>query len=493
MVSFNDDDLSRTTTHQWRRRTPILVAFLAFSFMAAAITVINRPEVVSLEASPASTLHQHRRLASTTAASSPRILYVVTTLNEYNSGTRNTVKGSDRFQETLIPVVADGVSSMVQAGYAVDIMLVCHFTLRPERLQLLKDAVPESVGVDVWNDATPLGYDTSKKEPPKLENRTLHLARQHRFVIKDKLLQYDIFLNFEDDMVIHAEHVLHFVRVTEELRRLEDAAPETLPSSASKLDEVYHGAMTKSQLRRMMPGFIRVEVLLEEEKYGAQTDTGPIPLDPSIPSVNATVCCAVQHTAPHRPAKPAADKLMLWETNILPLGIRNMPKQSWLDWVMLQRGPNQRNLAPEATIGDWWSNKNKKYYSKQGRPAPQEFKYINNQGGWMATQEQIWRWHTDICPGGFLPPYEGPHYNHDGLDMRNVEWYSGGMQLATVRHACNLQRIVLLDPEHFSKSLLYHSANNKQRQLAGKKESFTKANTLLAQLHTVKKDAMNDM
>jgi len=79
--------------------------------------------------------------------------------------------------------------------------------------------------------------------------------------------------------------------------------------------------------------------------------------------------------------------------------------------------------------------------------------------------------------------------------MRNVEWYSGAMQLSTVRHACNMQRIILLDPQHFSKSLIYHTANNKQRQLAerGRRESFTKANTLLGQLNTIKKKAEKEM
>lgn len=113
----------------------------------------------------------------------------------------------------------------------------------------------------------------------------------------------------------------------------------------------------------------------------------------------------------------------------------------------------------------------------------------------MATRDQLWRWHTEICPGGFLPPYEPPHYRFDGLDMRNVEWYSGAMQLSTPRHACNMQRIIMLDPEHFSKSLIYHSANNKQRQLAerGRKGSFTKANTLLGQLNAVRKKAEKKM
>jgi hypothetical protein len=69
------------------------------------------------------------------------------------------------------------------------------------------------------------------------------------------------------------------------------------------------------------------------------------------------------------------------------------------------------------------------------------------------------------------------------------------MQLSTVRHACNMQRIILLDPKNFSKSLIYHSANNKQRQLTqeGLKERFTKANTLLGQLNTVRKQALADI
>lgn len=82
---------------------------------------------------------------------------------------------------------------------------------------------------------------------------------------------------------------------------------------------------------------------------------------------------------------------MIWETNILPLGIRKMPTDSWLEWVVLQRGPNQNDLNVNETIGDYWTNRNGDYYGKrEKRPAPQEFKYINNMGGWMATREQLY-------------------------------------------------------------------------------------------------------
>ena len=112
----------------------------------------------------------------------------------------------------------------------------------------------------------------------------------------------------------------------------------------------------------------------------------------------------------------------------------------------------------------------------------------------MATREQIWEWHTDICPGGFLPPFEAPHYLYDGM-VRNVEWYSGGVQLTeAVRHSCNMQRIIALDPANFSHSLVYHTANNKQRQLTGRHEkSFVKANTLLGQLNALRKRALAEL
>jgi hypothetical protein len=339
-----------------------------------------------------------------------RILYIITALSEYNTGTRNTVRGSDRLQETFIPVVSEGVRSMIQHGYTVDVYLVAHFILQPHRMQFIKDALPPNVGLDVWNDATPIGYDTGSNKPNrKLENRTLHLARQHRFVIKEKLLQYDIFVVFEDDMLITGDHVDHYVAVTNELRRLEELAPtETTPIMIPKENVLrqYYGTMTKGQLRRMIPGFMRVEVLTDETNYPAQTSTGPIPIDlqftssttssnnkPLYQTVNAKSCCYISDhlSNDNRPSQPRSDQLMIWETNILPLGVRQMPQDSWLHWVVLQRGPNQNDLNHTDMIGDYWSNRNKDYYGpKQRRPAPQEFKYINNMGGWMATREQLY-------------------------------------------------------------------------------------------------------
>jgi hypothetical protein len=489
----------------WRSRRILVLSLLvsvAFLAIFALLAVATLP--FPRQTGPSVSFTESRALANhNTASRKGRILYVVTTLNEYNSGTRNTEKGSDRLQETLIPIVSEGVRSMMASGFQVDLYLICHYTMRPEREALVRAALPPTVGLQVWSDATPLGYDTAKDKDQKLQNRTLHLARQHRFVIKDKIAQYDMFVNFEDDMHITGEHVEHFIRVTSEIDRLYQEAPDELPPNIKSRQDAtdnYHGVMTKQQLRRMIPGFIRVEVLLDEENYPAQSSTGPVPVDLDFDGrkgeVDPKICCHVpkETSTKNIPESPSSDKLMLWETNIFPLGIRQMPKGSFLDWVALQRGPAQNNLNLNATIGDYWSNRHNDYYPKQRRPVPMEFKYINNQGGWMATRDQLWRWHTEICPGGFLPPYEAPHYRFDGLDMRNVEWYSGGMQLSTVRHACNMQRIIMLDPDGFSRSLIYHTANNKQRQLHGKREKiFSKVNTLLGQLNTIKKRAQADL
>jgi hypothetical protein len=274
---------------------------------------------------------------------------------------------------------------MVQAGYHVDVYLVCHFVLQPERRKLIEKSLPKGVGLEVWNDAAPMGYDTSKQKFEKIETKIIHLSRQHRFVIKDKLLDYDMFVNFEDDMLIKAEHIEHFIFVTNELKRLEELAPDEPPSDINRgnAEQTYHGVMTKRQLRRMIPGLIRVEVLLDEERYPAQSNTGPVPVDLKFQRLNrprqidSKICCHVsgQLAAQNRPRTPTADRVMLWETNILPLGVRKMPEESELGWVAMLRGPNQKDLDVAEIIGDYWTNRNKDYYGpKQSRPAPQEFK-----------------------------------------------------------------------------------------------------------------------
>eukprot|EP00934_Nitzschia_sp_Nitz4_P007672 Nitzschia sp. Nitz4//scaffold399_size11037//4959//6446//NITZ4_009052-RA/size11037-processed-gene-0.1-mRNA-1//1//CDS//3329550325//7662//frame0 len=433
-------------------------------------------------------------ISTTSTLDGPRqkILYVVTTLSEYDTGSRSTQKGNDRLQNTLIPVVVEGIESMLLAGFDVDLYIICHYPMT--RRQMLQDALPSTVGLEIWDVATPIGYKLEDKDANHTQDITRALARQHRFVIKDKFDYYDFFVNFEDDMLITGASVQNYIEVSRELARLRELAPEKSPNTQ------FYGPLTKAQLQRMIPGFIRVEVLLDEDEYGVQTALDPVPVT-DRPLVDPAPCCHLQNmytVSSSRPRAPQSDELMLWETNIRALGVHKMPLQSTLlDWVVFLRGPRIREER-WLQINDFWSGTNGYFRNateedKKRRPDTKDFKYINNQGGWMASRDQIWEWHTKICPGGFLPPYESPEYNRDGLDMRNVEYWSGGLSMFTREHGCNLQRVISLDPTRFAKSLLYHTANNKQRQLQGRRKDLVKVNDFLGELYTVRADAQAEM
>ena len=79
----------------------------------------------------------------------------------------------------------------------------------------------------------------------------------------------------------------------------------------------------------------------------------------------------------------------------------------------------------------------------------------------------------------------------DGLDTRSVEYWSGGIQLSGIQ-SCNMQRIMTLDPDGFSRHLLYHTSNNKQRQ-ARRIFSGRNLNEFWGQLNTIRKNAEAEM
>jgi len=433
-----------------------------------------------------------RRLLETTSADKDyvrenplRILYTVTTLSEYDKGTRSTTKGFDRLMNTLVPVVKEGVVSFISKGYLVDIYIISHYTMT--RNDIVIKAFPSNVNIRFWDNAAPISYDPEKRDSPsaKLWRNTLGLARQHRFVVKDNLFNYDLFLNFEDDMILSVDIIDNYLSMTQTLFKMREAAPDKVSKDQLKN---FHGPLTKDQLKRCYPGLMRVEVLLDEERFGTQKKLDPVPVA-NHTDIDPKPCCHLSDFASSdsRPQKPGSDKIFLWETSIVALGVRHIEE---LGWVSLLRGPRGRSGDVGLTLADFW---NRTYFGKTHRPSPGSFNHMNNEGGWMGTRQQIWEWHTDICLGGFLPPFDSPHYNFDGLDPRNVEFWSGGLNLFTARHACNMQRLVSLDPDNFARHLIYHSANNKQRQLSVKKNAFIKINDLYGQLLTVSKDAENKM
>jgi hypothetical protein len=428
-----------------------------------------------------------------------RILYIVTTLSEYNTGTRKTIKGQDRLGEVLIPVLVDGVESMTSPpfNYAVDVFLICAYELKPEREQLIRDSLPNGVGLQVWDDAAPLGYD-SRNSPKEVISNTRALARQHRYVIKDKFKYYDFFVAFEDDLRITGDHVEHYMDMSAEIDRLREQAPEKLEDVPENLEDhtkmKFFGQMTKGQLSRIVPGFVRVEVLLNDTAHKGQENVLPVPLDYEFDGVGTQhidpkICCHVNMKPNVRtPEKPPIDDVIIWETNAKAFSLRELPPggSGMFDWTVVMLGPGKREKIEERISG-YWSGRQGMFGSEK-KPSGGPPDLIAQQGGWMATRDQIARMDSGLCMGSFLPPYDAPSYYDDGQQSMNVEFWSGSYQFFTgVKSGCNMQRLISFRPDHFSKHLLYHVANNKQKQLS--KSRMVRADHMFGQLNSILKMA----
>jgi len=426
---------------------------------------------------------------------STKILYIVTALAEYNSGTRSTVKGQDRLGEILIPVLIDGLETMISPpfNYSVDVYLILGYTLKPERHKMILDRLPASVSLRVWDDAIPLDYDAKLSGKDVLVETTRALARQHRYVIRDNLYNYDLFLALEDDMRFTGEHVHNFVLFSQELEQMMKRAPKSLsdvPESDDPKKAKFFGEMTQDQMKRLIPGFIRVEALVNETVWGAQKDLEPIEMDFDYNGekhINPVVCCHIPNMRPNlgTPIRPAAEDIVIWETAIRGLSVRQLPNSE--EWVILLPGPGKK-LDNKEKIGGYWSGRNGEF-GDIPKPSGGQPDLIAQQGGWLATREQIIRLDQELCMGRFLPPFDPPKYFDDGQESFNVEFWSGGYQHFTgVKNGCNMQRLIRFDPELFSKHLIYHVANNKQKQLT--RQRMLRADNLFAQLNTVRKKAM---
>ena len=432
-----------------------------------------------------------------------RILYIVTSLAEFNTGKRDTIKGQDRLAEVLVPTLVDSVTSIQQMTNAqVDVFLIVAYQLKPEREAWIREHLP--AGLIVWGDACPLGYE-ARHSPNKVIDNTRALARQHRYVIRDYLPYYDLFIAMEDDMRITGHAVQQYMKMTHTLENLLADAPEQVKGSG---DLPFKQPLSKLQLNRMIPGFVRVEVLLDPQEHPAQSELDPIPLDYDWDGqeqhFDPRPCCHLQPSLDlpaqqQRPLPEAPDKdlVVIWETNIRAMAVRqlfNTQKFRESDpCVTLLPGPGKKLQNEEMTIG-YWSGDDGAFGKDATKPSGGEPKLIAQQGGWMMTARQIERMHDEnLCQGSFLPPFDHPVYVDDGQASMNVEFWSGGYQLLTgVKGGCNMQRVVdLSSAEAFSKHLIYHTANNKQRQLS--KERMLRAEHFWAQLNSVRKAALSKM
>ena len=88
-----------------------------------------------------------------------RILYIVTTSMEYNTGRKARILGTDRLMKIVVPVIQDSVESMIDKGYDVDVFLLTAYNLTEEREQTILSLLPDGTGLEVWSDAIPYDYD----------------------------------------------------------------------------------------------------------------------------------------------------------------------------------------------------------------------------------------------------------------------------------------------------------------------------------------------
>ena len=405
------------------------------------------------------------------------------------------MRGQDRLQEVLIPALSEGVTSMVEADWHVDVYLICGFELSPERKQLIIDTLPDGVGLQVWNDAAPLGYDGGEKLIKPVQRA---LARQHRFVIADKLDQYDFFSVWEDDMLITAKHIQHYLNVSNELDRLKQEASSKQISVSEKS---ITGSMSYEQLERVFPGFIRVEVL--KPNFEAQHNLDPIHVDldfsdnetPDFHSIDPEPCCSISSTTSQKlksliPPHPNSEDVIVWEAAVEGYGVREFPQPSSIGWVALQPGPEQKD---NSFVHGYWAGDSGVYKNHTDKPQEKPFSMIprlfGQQAGFMATRKQIKSFER-LCQFEFLPPFT--KFHKERMLWISQEFWLGGLQLWGKRKgACNFQRILLLEPDMFSKHLIYHTSNNKQSTID--RERLVKANNLLGQLNSVKKAAMASM
>mmetsp|Transcript_12617 Transcript_12617/g.25255 ORF Transcript_12617/g.25255 Transcript_12617/m.25255 type:complete len:522 (-) Transcript_12617:196-1761(-) len=460
-----------------------------------AAQVPSRPVIVLSSELPH--LRGNPYSSPSTPASPPfRILHIITTLSDRNDGSRGTKRGEDRFASILVPTLVHAVDGFVSRGWHVDVVLILGFKkLSDDHDRLINDSLPKGVKLEVWSDASPLGYDADRHKSNNnnvfglMKPITRALARQHRYVVRDMLDRYDFFSVWEDDMRVGAEQVEAFLKMSDDIDRLRKAAE--VDGTDEKAGE-FGGKMTAKQLRHTVPGFIRVEVmspdLMKDPTINFTKFSDNVPVDEAISGkLSATSCCSSTVSDHRIPLNSSAKNLMTWECGLAGMSVRKFPGA--MEWMALLPGPRAREvqrLGFEPVTG-YWTGSDGDFkgidFSGYQRPEARHPRFFTQQGGWMATRDQVATF-DEICREGFLPPFKPSELRSDGLDPKqphNVEFWSGGFQLFGT---CNIQRVLSLNPEVFSKQLLYHSSNNKQRTIV-QKERLKAVHELYGQLVTI--------
>ena len=304
-------------------------------------------------------------------------------------------------------------------------------------------------------------------------------------------------------MRVTAEHIKLFLYLSNELDQLREKAKkiEYLNKNNTKIrNSNNHGnfksALTVDQIDRLLPGFIRVEVLKtpirqtssKNKDNNLKIDSDPIPFDtypccspPTIVQNNSYNASLLKQNHPNY------NDIVLWETAIQGISLRFIPNSDYafknVKWIGLLPSGNPKQKNPKSNI------KSISTYPKGGDENPRLFA---QQGGWMLTKEQILLFDTKTCPGGFLPPYNNTkHWRDNGLQNPGnaVEFWSGGYHLFL---NCHVKRIVSVEPDLFARQLMFHTSLNKQFQ---RRDRLVPASKLLSQIRSMvpKSSSLDDV
>ena len=155
-----------------------------------------------------------------------RLLYIVTSSSpSYSVGREKR----DRLDDMVFPIMLDAVESFVDSNEykIIDVYMIVSYEFTNEKYDSITSSLQQykekanggiDVGFQVWDNAMPMDYSCRGYKDindPKTAEKCMNinnrldqssratiqelgaqLARQHRYVVKDKLPYYDIFVNF---------------------------------------------------------------------------------------------------------------------------------------------------------------------------------------------------------------------------------------------------------------------------------------------------------
>ena len=343
-----------------------------------------------------------------------RVLYIVTSSNR------------NRWNDLVLPVLQLNVESLLgtkspQMKFStinnsishleidVDLYLILSYHLELQEKQELRSILPWSVGIEIWANSTPYKYkcnewsdseDTNVMMASSMltagrsclphtakewESRTTHfmnetrlingivqLARQHRFVIKDKMEYYDFFLAWEDDMIVKKSHLDQHVKIMDMINKLRKNM-KLKHRKQSKKNTQTGEILSDDILSRMRPGFIRTEALQPSHgNKGTREDilgewisrmksnssfknTNPKEMKPnaSLSIISSICCCIPDHLIMPTVAEynPPHHSLIVWES--FPLGFS---LRQWGDKSLSSNNSNSRQLPYDEN--DWIATMN---------------------------------------------------------------------------------------------------------------------------------------